>query len=79
MPDERMVLYIKEVKSKVSVPVTTADSWDYWVDLEKSSNVIEAVDFLAAHIYPLWGKVDIDRAMEVTIEKYNRFKSVIPR
>ncbi len=78
VPNEKMVEYIKEVKSKVNVPVTTADSWDYWTDLENSKDVIEAVDFIAAHIYPLWGKVDIDRAMEVTIENYNSLKSAIP-
>lgn len=78
VPNENMVDYIKEVKSKVSVPVSTADTWDYWADLEKSSNIIEVVDFIAAHIYPLWGNVDIDRAMEVTIENYDSLKSVIP-
>ena len=78
VPNEKMFEYIKEVKSKVNVPVTTADTWDYWADLENSSNIIEVVDFIAAHIYPLWGKVDIDRAMEVTIENYDSLKSVIP-
>ena len=78
VPNERMVGYIQEVKSKVNVPVSTADTWDYWTNLDKSSDVIEAVDFIAAHIYPLWGNVDIDRAMEVTIANYNSLKSSIP-
>ena len=78
VPADRMIAYLKEVKSKVSVPVTTADSWDYWINLEESSGVIEAVDFLAVHIYPIWGKVDIDRAMKVTTDTYDSLITMIP-
>lgn len=78
VPQDRIVSYINEVKSKVEQPVTTADSWDYWADLENSSKVITAVDFIAAHIYPVWGGVDIDEAMEKTKYIYDSLKSVIP-
>jgi exo-beta-1,3-glucanase (GH17 family) len=78
VPQDQLVKYINEVKEKVSVPVTTADTWDYWADLENSSKVIDAVDFIAAHIYPIWGKVDIDRAMEVTKNTYENLKTAIP-
>lgn len=78
VPQQNLINYIKEVKSKVSVPVTTADTWDYWANLNESSNVIEAVDFIAAHIYPIWGKIDIDRAMEVTKLNYDTLKTIIP-
>jgi len=78
VPQDRIVSYINEVKSKVDQPVTTADSWDYWADLENSSKVITAVDFIAAHIYPVWGGADIDEGMEKTKFIYDRLKSVIP-
>lgn len=78
VPNEKLISYIEQVKEKVDVPVTTADTWDYWLELEKSSNLIEAVDFIAAHIYPIWGNVDIDRGMEVTIETYEKLTSQIP-
>jgi len=78
VPSEKLISYITNVKSKVSVPVTTADTWDYWTDLEKSSKIIEAVDFVAVHIYPIWGKVDIDRGMTVTKETYKKLISLIP-
>jgi exo-beta-1,3-glucanase (GH17 family) len=78
VPGKKLVEYIKEVQQKVSVPVTTADTWDYWVNLEESARVIEAVDFIAAHAYPIWGGVDIDRGMEATIENYDSMLTVIP-
>jgi len=78
VPQEKLVAYITDVKSKVSVPVTTADTWDYWANLKISTNVINAVDFIAAHIYPIWGRIDIDRGMEVTQHIYDSLKTVIP-
>ncbi len=78
VPQDRIVYYINEVKSKVDQPVTTADSWDYWADLENSSKVITAVDFIAAHIYPVWGGADIDEGMDKTKYIYDSLKSVIP-
>lgn len=78
VPQEKLITYINEVKSQITVPVTTADSWDYWTDLENSTKVIQAVDFVAVHIYPIWGKVDIDSGMSSTIETYERLVSAIP-
>jgi len=78
VPQEKLISYIKEVQSKVNVPVTTADSWDYWINLKESDKVIQAVDFVAVHIYPIWGKVDIDRGMSVTKEIYEKLVLTIP-
>jgi exo-beta-1,3-glucanase (GH17 family) len=78
VPNEKLISYINEVKSKVSVPVTTADTWDYWLDLEKSADLIDAADFVAVHIYPIWGKLDIDQGMSSTIETYNKLITAIP-
>lgn len=78
VPQANLIKYINEVKEKVSVPVTTADTWDYWANLKESAKVIDAVDFIAAHTYPIWGGVDIDRGMEATIENFNTLKDSIP-
>jgi len=78
VPQAKLIQYIKEVQSKTSVPVTTADTWDYWADLEKSQKVIDAVDFIATHIYPIWGNIDIDRGMEVTQPIYDSLTAIIP-
>lgn len=78
VPNENLIFYINYVKSKVDVPVTTADTWDYWIDLEKSKKLIDAVDFLAIHIYPIWGMIDIGEAMNSTIDVYNKLREAIP-
>ncbi len=78
VPQEKMIKYINQVKEKVSVPVTTADSWEYWADPDSSSKVVEAVDFIAVHIYPVWAKYDIDQGMSETVKTYDSVKTIIP-
>jgi exo-beta-1,3-glucanase (GH17 family) len=42
---------IRLVKAQVSVPVTYADVWEYWL---RNREVYEAVDFVTIHILPYW-------------------------
>jgi glucan 1,3-beta-glucosidase len=42
---------IREVKSRVKVPVTYADVWEYWL---RNRDVASAVDFITIHILPYW-------------------------
>jgi exo-beta-1,3-glucanase (GH17 family) len=43
--------FIREVKSQVSIPVTYADVWEYWLRYSDLKNV---VDFVTIHILPYW-------------------------
>ena len=42
---------IRSVKAQVSVPVTYADVWEYWL---RNREIYEAVDFVTIHILPYW-------------------------
>ena len=42
---------IRLVKSQVSIPVTYADVWEFWL---RNREVYEAVDFVTIHILPYW-------------------------
>jgi len=42
---------IRAVKTRVSVPVTYADVWEFWL---RNSDVVNAVDFITIHILPYW-------------------------
>src|ERR1700761_1723224 len=46
-----LVAIIRSVKAQVSVPVTYADVWEYWL---KNREVYDAVDFITIHILPSW-------------------------
>jgi exo-beta-1,3-glucanase (GH17 family) len=42
---------IRSVKSQVTIPVTYADVWEFWL---RHRDVYEAVDFVTIHILPYW-------------------------
>jgi exo-beta-1,3-glucanase (GH17 family) len=42
---------IRSVKAQVTVPVTYADVWEFWL---RSREIYDAVDFVTIHILPYW-------------------------
>ncbi len=46
-----LMAIIREVKAQVSMPVTYADVWEYWL---RYPDVQNAVDFVTIHILPYW-------------------------
>jgi exo-beta-1,3-glucanase (GH17 family) len=42
---------IRAVKAQVTIPVTYADVWEYWL---RNREVYDAVDFVTIHILPYW-------------------------
>jgi glucan 1,3-beta-glucosidase len=50
---------IRSVKAKVSVPVTYADVWEFWL---RHPEVAGAVDFITIHILPYWEDFPIPAA-----------------
>jgi len=51
MSAANLMAVIREVKAKVSMPVTYADVWEFWL---RYPDVQNAVDFLTIHILPYW-------------------------
>jgi glucan 1,3-beta-glucosidase len=47
---------IRSVKSQVTVPVTYADVWEYWL---RNREIYDAVDFVTIHILPYWEDMPI--------------------
>src|SRR5471030_2764542 len=56
MTTSDLAAIIRSVKSQVTVPVTYADVWEYWL---RNREVYEAVDFVTIHILPYWEDLPI--------------------
>ncbi|MBF0206697.1 MAG: glycosyl hydrolase [Oligoflexia bacterium] len=76
VPEDRVIQYVQEVKRNVSVPVTVDDDIFYWRD--RGARLASVVDFVTIHTYPIWGGVDINRGLEVTIQHFESLKAVLP-
>src|ERR1700752_1200471 len=71
----KLVPIIKRVKRQSPVPVTTGEIWTVWID---HPELASAVDFIAAHILPYWEGFDASRAVDHTIEFYDRLRRMHP-
>ncbi|MFZ4761963.1 MAG: glycosyltransferase [Alphaproteobacteria bacterium] len=72
---DQMADYLKEVRRRVHVPVSTAEIWQNWL---KYPQLVEASDYLAAHILPYWEGVPADKAVDYVMDAYNQLKAAYP-
>jgi len=64
--------YIRQVKQRVTQPVTYADVWEFWL---RNPQLADEVDFITIHILPYWEDepIGVDRREadgKLTIEKH---------
>ncbi len=70
-----LIKLIQKVKRSSPVPVTTGEIWTVWIE---HPELASAVDFIAAHILPYWEGFDASRAVDHTVEFYDRLRRVHP-
>jgi cellulose synthase/poly-beta-1,6-N-acetylglucosamine synthase-like glycosyltransferase len=75
MSVDDLIALIQKVKRQSPVPVTTGEIWTVWID---HPELASAVDFIAAHILPYWEGFDASRAVDHTIEFYDKLRQVHP-
>jgi glucan 1,3-beta-glucosidase len=77
LPPDVLAATIREVKSRVRVPVTYADVWEYWL---MNRPMGEAVDFITVHMLPFWENepTPVDRAAGHAIEALERVRERFP-
>lgn len=65
-----MAAYLDEVREAVSLPVTYADVWEFWVANESLKN---HVDYLTVHILPYWEDhpVALAKSVDHVVEVFN--------
>ena len=54
---------LREVRSAVQQPVTTADDYNFW-NLPEAQEVAEEVDFICLHAYAMWNGQSPEKAMD---------------
>ncbi|HYH69832.1 MAG TPA: glycosyltransferase [Methyloceanibacter sp.] len=66
---------IQRVKRQVSVPVSTAEVWDIWLD---HPELVSAVDYLAVHILPYWEGLPGSSAVDHALDVYQKLRRAYP-
>lgn len=76
MEEPAMVELVKRVKAAVRCRVTVADDFLYWS--QPGNQLIQHLDFLTLHTYPMWGRQDIDEAMPTTVRNFETIQKLYP-
>lgn len=73
---EAMIAYVKEVKAATNQPITFCENYVPWLD--KLAPLVEVLDFISIHTYPLWENVNIDQALAHTQSNYQQVSERYP-
>jgi exo-beta-1,3-glucanase (GH17 family)/cellulose synthase/poly-beta-1,6-N-acetylglucosamine synthase-like glycosyltransferase len=73
VPD--LIQKIHQVKRSVSVPVTTGEIWNIWLE---HPELVSAVDYIAAHILPYWEGFSERQAVDQAILIYDKLRQAYP-
>jgi len=68
VPVERVIEYVRLLKKGIRQPVTFCENYYPW--LWKLAKLVDEVDFLSIHTYPIWEYKKIHEALEFTQENY---------
>lgn len=72
---DELKAFIREVKSAVSCPVTTADIYSIWL---ANPDLAADIDDVMVHIYPFHDGVPIGSAADYLLQKYREVQAAIP-
>jgi len=83
MDIDDLIRYIRTIRNNTSVPVTTADDYNFW-NKPVSKSVAAEVDFIVVHIYPLWNGQTLDNSIKWMsniffneIKRYHSDKTIV--
>lgn len=68
VPVEQVIKYVRMIKKEARQPVTFCENYVPW--LTKLKPLVDEVDFISIHTYPVWEYKNIDEAMHVTMDNY---------
>ncbi len=68
VPVDSVIDYVRTVKSQTEQPVTFCENYVPWLD--KLEPLVEEVDFISIHTYPVWEYKSIEEALEFTKANY---------
>lgn len=68
VPVERLIGFVKRIKQSVKQPVTFCENYVPWT--EKLEPLVEVLDFISLHTYPVWEYHTIEGALEYTKQNY---------
>ena len=72
----QLINYLKQVKRRVRVPVTTAEPWHVWMG---NPELVKNVDFITVHLLPYWEGMPPAAALDYCFDRLDELQRTFPR
>ena len=76
VPVKSVINYVKTIKKGAKQPVSFCENYAPWLD--KLKDLVEVVDFISIHTYPVWEYKNIHDALQYTKENYDAIANKYP-
>jgi exo-beta-1,3-glucanase (GH17 family) len=76
MPVDKVIAYVRAVKSAIDQPVTVAENYVWWI--RDGAALAAEVDFLGVHTYPVWEEKTIDEGLAYSVENLQGVQAALP-
>ncbi len=76
VPVERVVEFAKKVKKNIKQPVTFCENYVPWLNYLQP--LVQEIDFISIHTYPVWEHKNIQEAIEYTKANYESVAKQFP-
>ena len=76
VPVDSLCAYAKQLKAAVRQPVTFCENYVPWLD--KLKPLVDEIDFISIHTYPVWEYKSIQEGLSYTIDNYNAVAQAYP-
>jgi exo-beta-1,3-glucanase (GH17 family) len=76
VPVEQVIKYVRMIKQGAKQPVTFCENYVPW--LNKLKPLVDELDFISIHTYPVWEYKHIHEAMQVTMDNFNSVAEAYP-
>ena len=74
---DKVVGYIRHVRSKIKQPVTVNDDYNFW-NKDRAKKIAAEVDFIGLHAYAFWNNKPLEVAMDWTKSTYRDIQERYP-
>lgn len=76
VPVDSVINYVRLIKKQAKQPVTFCENYVPW--LHKLKPLVDEVDFISIHTYPVWEYKNIGEAMQYTLDNYHSVADLYP-
>jgi len=72
-----LVYHVRHLRSRISIPVTVADDFNFW-NKPESRRLASEIDFITMHAHPMWNGIELEEALNWLEERLSDVQAMHP-